>query len=514
MIIRGILDNSLNGQLCIRGFAPIKELERISKADYDYQRNPLEEHEAEILDFLDNEPYLFFPEIILSYKIKHDFSKAKDSETPILKIQSRKSYTSNVDKTKIIVKSHDYKTFDAAGKNTLTVVEITFNETKLSEALSKGEFPFHRIDGNHRLSAAKSSETSKVARMVAPFCILLGQEFYTKGKLTTDSTTETFDKSVKVFFHNINTKTTPLSSEENKKVIIDDKINFPPEELESILGMEGLKTRELIEKVNPAIFTGIDYILSKQYRTYYIEVFKKLLDKGENPDEIVGKVFESLKAVDHLYKDNDKLKANSSFGLLTAFLYYHVENNKAKYNYFKDWVLKNHIFEIPEIRAESIIKIFDKIAEKNIKIFVAMPYFGKDQVKSYNNTYEKVINEIKEEYPHLNIEQPISIMQHEGKTFDLLANLLNSIKECSIFVADLSAININVIYELGYARSLDKPTILVCREKDFDKIPFDIEHDSRRSYKPLAHNTLEDVLKKDIIGILTKDYGYIIPNEK
>lgn len=34
MIIRGILDNSLNGQLCVRGFAPIKELARISKADY------------------------------------------------------------------------------------------------------------------------------------------------------------------------------------------------------------------------------------------------------------------------------------------------------------------------------------------------------------------------------------------------------------------------------------------------------------------------------------------------
>lgn len=33
MIIRGILDHSLNGQICIRGFAPIKELARISKAD-------------------------------------------------------------------------------------------------------------------------------------------------------------------------------------------------------------------------------------------------------------------------------------------------------------------------------------------------------------------------------------------------------------------------------------------------------------------------------------------------
>ena len=70
MIIRGILDSSLNGQLCIRGFAPIKELARISDADYNYQRNPIEGRE-DIIDFLDNENYLFFPEIILSYKFKH-----------------------------------------------------------------------------------------------------------------------------------------------------------------------------------------------------------------------------------------------------------------------------------------------------------------------------------------------------------------------------------------------------------------------------------------------------------
>jgi hypothetical protein len=52
MILRGIIDSSLNGQLCFRGFAPIKELERISKADYSYQRNPIEGRE-DIIDFLE-----------------------------------------------------------------------------------------------------------------------------------------------------------------------------------------------------------------------------------------------------------------------------------------------------------------------------------------------------------------------------------------------------------------------------------------------------------------------------
>ena len=68
MIIQGILDNSLNGQLCIRGFANIKDLARLSEADYSYQRGLLDR--SDISDFLENQTYLFFPEVILSYKFK------------------------------------------------------------------------------------------------------------------------------------------------------------------------------------------------------------------------------------------------------------------------------------------------------------------------------------------------------------------------------------------------------------------------------------------------------------
>merc|ERR1711974_106089 len=103
MILRGIIDSSLNGQLCFRGFAPIKELERISKADYSYQRNPIEGRE-DIIDFLEKQTYLFFPEIILSYKFKHDFSKGKSTEPPILAIQQNKKFKSNVDNTELRIK--------------------------------------------------------------------------------------------------------------------------------------------------------------------------------------------------------------------------------------------------------------------------------------------------------------------------------------------------------------------------------------------------------------------------
>ena len=506
MIIRGILDSSLNGQLCIRGFAPIKELARISEADYSYQRNPIEGRE-DISDFLEYETYLFFPEVILSYKIKHTFDKSKDTFTPLQKIQSNQNYKSSIDNTQIKVKPVDFKDkTDVRGSSKITLVEIEISD-KQFELERK---PFHRIDGNHRLRAAEESSSPKVQRMVAPFCIILGEEFYENDKLISTPNSDLFNKSVKVFFHNINTKTISLTSEENLKVIIDDSKNFTDSELEDILDVEGIKTRELIKKVNPEIFTGIEHILSKKYRTYYIEVFQKLLIKGENPETVVGKVFESLKAIDTLYTENDKLKANSSFGLLTAFLYYHVEENKGKFNMFKNWVINNHIFEIVEIKAESIIKIFDKIAEKNIKIFVAMPYFEGNSaiIKTYNDAYKRVVQKIKDSYSYINIDV-FEIMQYEGKTRDIIENMINEINECGIFIADITGANPNVGYELGIARALKKPTIIVRQAGDKKDVPFDYEHDVRNPYNEKAISTLEDEVYTNIIGILIKDYGLI-----
>lgn len=512
MIIRGILDSSLNGQLCMRGFAPIKELARISKANYDYQRKPLLEQEETIREFLDTEKYLFFPEVILSYKIKHSFDDPRNTETPILRIQNGIRYVSSVDRTVLRRKKVDYKlAYDAGAKNVVSIIELEFDDIELSKNIASDHHPLHRIDGNHRLRAAEISETTKVSQMVVPFCILLGEEFYANNVPVANATTGIFDKSVKVFFHNINTKTVPLTSEQNLRVIIDDEANFTDDELEDILGTEGMKTRELIKKVPVGFFTGLAHIINDHYRTFYIDVFRRLLNSGINKDSIVDKVIASLKAVDQLYNENDKLKANSSFGLLTAFLYYHVEDSKAKYKFFTDWVLNNSIFEIQEIKAESIIKIFDKIAEKNISVFVAMPYYDGDPqvMESFNQAYGRVIDKIRNAYRHVNISL-FPIMQHRGKTRDIVENMINEIRSCSIFVADVTGGNPNVGYELGIARAVKTPTIIVRKKADSKNVPFDYEHDVRNEYNQDAIHTLEDIIYENIVAILANEYGYIL----
>ena len=149
MKLTGILGNSLNGQLCLRGFAKIKDLARVSKADYTYQRKPIDR--SDISDFLEKQPYLFFPEVILGYKVR-----SKGVESAIKLIQEGK-------KAKSVEGVFTVKTIGGENEKFVT---IEIDETINSQ-------PFSRIDGNHMLLAAEKSTNSMVENMIAPFCLLL-----------------------------------------------------------------------------------------------------------------------------------------------------------------------------------------------------------------------------------------------------------------------------------------------------------------------------------------------------
>lgn len=222
MIIRGILDRSLSSQLCIRGFAPIKELARISVADYSYQRNPIYKQQQEITTFLDNEDFLFFPEVILSLKLKKDFTilKSKDSKlNPIYELETTKKFSSNVDKFSLKIKEQKYPSSrDIRNKESLDLVELHLDDDYLRQLIASNQHPFHRIDGNHRLKSAENATSGKVREMIAPFCIILNEVVIDNGfdennnaVKTESNVNQKFDK---VVFHNINTKTIPLTSEE------------------------------------------------------------------------------------------------------------------------------------------------------------------------------------------------------------------------------------------------------------------------------------------------------------
>lgn len=372
MILRGILDNSLSGQLCIRGFAYIKDLAKVSEADYSYQRDPIKGR-TDIINFLETENYLFFPEIILGYKIKHSFQGKGKEIPPLQKLRSSQKYVSNVDDTTILVKTVDFKdSFDSRGVSKIAVVEMYINDNQKV---------FHRIDGNHRLKAAESTSTSKVDSMTAPFCIILGEEFYEDGKIQNHSDTKAFEKSLKVYFHNINTKTIPLTSEENLKVIIDDSETFGDEEVLTILNREGYLTRLFLKKHNPDNWN--DFFIKDSIRSVTKRIFQIILrDKDlsdKNDSLLIKRVFDAFNYTITLFEEDKRFLSCKNTWLFKTIVYYKAVANKQKVNRYLNWIFQNRLHEVKEIITESAINIFDNISSKTIEVFVAMPFFDEKE---------------------------------------------------------------------------------------------------------------------------------------
>ena len=94
-----------------------------------------------------------------------------------------------------------------------------------------------------------------------------------------------------------------------------------------------------MKQINPdVLFEGFNHILKDNYRTYFNDIFVRLIDDGIAEENAITKTINSLQAVNQLYNDNASLKANDSFGLLTSFLWYHIKGID-KFNAFKNWIL-------------------------------------------------------------------------------------------------------------------------------------------------------------------------------
>jgi hypothetical protein len=88
------------------------------------------------------------------------------------------------------------------------------------------------------------------------------------------------------------------------------------------------------------------------------------------------------------------------------------------------------------------------------------------------------------------------------------------IRRCGIFMADLTTLNPNVIYEVGVARGLEKKVILLCQGRDVRRVPANIGSDELLlSYSPRERGwPLEVILRvaaqvalMDFAGEITED---------
>ena len=116
------------------------------------------------------------------------------------------------------------------------------------------------------------------------------------------------------------------------------------------------------------------------------------------------------------------------------------------------------------LASDSAFEVSDIVIKpQQPKAFVVMQF-----TDEYNQLYTEVIKPVTESF---GVE---CIRADEHNTSNpIMQDIVNSIREASVIIADITPNNPNVFYEVGYSHAVGKPTILLC-DKKREKLPFDV----------------------------------------
>lgn len=259
--LEGIIYKAFENYVILRGFAPIKDLAKVSHKPESYQRPSIDSHRDDIIHFLGgiNNEYRYFPEITLACRVERyeelirSIGSANDVDwqdariVPGLVVLSQ-----NLPKS-----SHRARHAYLARNNNRDLV---------------------RVDGNHRLEAFdnvndpiwSTFDYKEIGKLIVPFTVIF-------------SNAEVASKFEAGIFHNINFKQVPLRLEASLRIIIDvdafdDKEN---------LGKEYPLAIKLIRRIEKSDFRSIPWLQNHNdieidyYRTSCLRIVQ-LLQNQEN----------------------------------------------------------------------------------------------------------------------------------------------------------------------------------------------------------------------------------------
>lgn len=437
MILRGLLDFSLGGFLCLRGFAPLGELYDASDADPGFQRELLPEQRDQFVRFLREAQNLFFPEVILAAnldptglhqgEIDH-FEQALrlDSKPIALEIPG-------------VAIRYNRTRFKRSGGDKRSQGFLRRARLKLSK---KGGIRFSRIDGNHRLSVVP--EDPAFREINAPFCLVL---FPNKTKS---------DRNSRILFHNINCKQEPLSMEQSLRLILDDDHRiFSDDELknDSAFGWPYYLARQLRRKTLDLDFLPhLRPLIDPEPRTFLVKTLGSLHAAGllKDNEGAVAKFKGAMQRAHSLFESHPLLQQSTNPGLLGALLHYELKG-ATKAVVFVRWLLANHLHKVERSHAEELIKIFDQVLlSRGRKIFVSMPY-GKSETDSHWETIVRICAEVSEDAPLVPPLAPERVdWFKDGTSYVITDKILEMISGCGLLIGNLTHSNANVYHEIGY----------------------------------------------------------------
>lgn len=483
MKLTGIIESVFGGRYLFRGFATISNLVKYSAANYTYQRPLNEKRIDKIIEYLRNDRYRFFSELLFGLEL-NDPNAISQLNKPT--IPGGVKFTDNI---KLVKSKFTFQ--NLIGENPTTkVISLEFddNATKLS-----------RIDGNHRLSAIEKifesqdeSLKQELGNLIVPFSILIQQKDIDSNK---------FESAI---FYTINAKARPLTEEENLKSLLADNL-FSSEELKSIFDVDIQldAIRDFIEHMPVNMLTGLGKEFSKCYYSSLFKVVKSCVEQNISINST--SLMSAFKAVEIEYANNSDLSEwNDNINLICAYVLYYYKGMDI-YNAFKKWVAANRIYKLKDTQLKSIIKLFDESQNIQIRVFVAMPYYNDEIVRSTNAIYSRVIHNIRDKYK-IDISLPGDIMTYKGPTVNIVNDVLDRISNCDICFCDITDNNPNVTYEMGWARALNK-YVVILKEENAEKPKSDYLLDFYSTFKKDAYITLEEAVDKNLKAILKNHYS-------
>lgn len=461
--LSGILQYSMGGFLCLRGFASFKLLSAISEPNPQVQRKLIETHKGEMAEFLNGGEYRFFPEVILSLNLTDGKKDFEALDLFHASLQSGQTWNKSIGDVQFSISQNITKNILGPYDPLPRIERINITHIKFEE----GDKKLTRIDGNHRLSAADEV----VDDFVIPYCLLVFQN---------PKENEQYSRAI---FHNINAKQIPLNLEENLKVILgspdvfsDDKLKTDPS-----FGWEYYLTRKTLEKIDLSYFRTINtYVTSSRY-SFFVELYKFLLKSNEieKDDSSVELIRTQLSDIETALVESGIVATTTNIAVIGALAYYKLTDS-FKYRGFLLWVTKNSIGNVEKLHIADVIHLYDEIYEHvPKKAFLARWYpSAEHDGKEEAERAECRIKAMKELAEELNLEL-VDLGTCTTGTFDIRKRMYENIKECDIFIADVSGARHNVMIEIGYAlKHADTGRMVFYFQKSDNctTVPFDVSH--------------------------------------
>ena len=455
MYLSGRVERAFGTFISFRGFAPFGELADASVADENFQRDAINDHVEDIRDFLNDKQGLFFPEVILGTTWAALGLEEKGREIDRL-LNGREQK-----QVRRYKEMHIRLTL-----GTPIVKEWTVRA--FSMILLKGlqeQKPFRRIDGNHRLMAVPSADDdpSGIRQRRIPFCIVVFPDRIA------------YQRNAALIFHNINYRALPISEEKNLELVLESKNPGTDEYLfagsylqeNRSFGWAFYFARRLIEDGELKDLAFLGSVVDKDRRTFLVRMISLLLERKTigKDEHFVSQIKRWLIKVDMLLEQRQLLSL--SLGVAIAIVYFVAKGPDAEL--FVRWVSENALGDVGEIDPRALISVFEKTHQRGpYKVFVAMPYISNPHVNDFNKMFKEVLSELSD--PKRNNDgvkyELIPIMRFRGAAQRIDRRLIEKIKGCDIFVADITGNNENVIFEVGLAEGNGKQMLLIRSNND------------------------------------------------